>query len=838
RRVLRLDDQTTRGRRRAQAQPETAYLQGQYRHMEVYAHVVLDKAQRMLDKARVYEILIQAFQAQNKYQEAIDSALEILSLLGVRLPSNPTRLNVMQTLLSMRFQLRRYSSERLLGLPAMQDTHYLAAMRILANITATARIVAPGLGPIVFCKLVELSLRYGNTAESAVGYASYALICAGVWQNLEDSSRFGRVAVRLQQQLQSKSTFAKVNYLVNGILLSDTHMRDTLQPLKETLPVAQEIGDLEFGALSVNSYAQHAFLSGQPLETLLQEMALGRQSIATLNQHSILTRYELYRQVVLNLFNDVPQPWHIKGEAYDVDASLPHHLADNEMTTLLSLNLLQLILNYLFRRYDEALESANQARRFIVSAQGMTPTIPFYLYDSLARLAISADADRAQKQKLLKQVKRNQNLIKRWSRHAPANFLHEWHLVEAEKARLDGNKNLAMEQYDQAIALAREYTWPREEALANELAGRFWLETDKQEFANIYLRKAHYGYTVLGAKAKVSDMEKSYSTLTSQDTTPIPHSRQLSTTPPAGESIDLLLTKSENQNSNPSTSVSGLLDFTTLMKAMQAISSEIIPDNLIRQLMQVVIENAGAQAGFLILNKNEQFIIEAEVRAHNNTKAPRTSRLSSTQQAVMKSIFHRHPLTQEDSPDKTLVPAALIHYVLRTRQSLVLSNALEEGAYTQDPYILANQVKSVLCLPVMQHQQLIGALYLENNLAAGTFTEARLLVIKTLSTQIAISLQNAALFTRTEEALEEAEQARQHSEAASKAKSAFLANMSHELRTPMNAILGYGEMLKEDAEDSGYEELLPDLERIQQAGNNLLNIISDVLILVRSKLTN
>ncbi|MEM7018076.1 MAG: ATP-binding protein, partial [Pseudomonadota bacterium] len=749
----------------------------------------------------------------------------------------------------------RYSVERILGLPQMRDPNYLAAMQILNSIGATAYIVSPSLAPLIFCKMIQLSLKHGNAPESIYSYSTYALLCAGVWRNIQDSAKFARAAIRLQQQSQGRQTLARAYTILHGTVRADAHLEEALEELRVVSNTALEVGDLEFAALSLYVNVYHAYFTGQRLEPLLQEMDKDRESIISMNQYSMLPRYGIYHQVALNLFNDTPQPWIIKGEIYDIEESLPKHIEVNDMTTLFNIQLNQMILNYFFRRFDDALESADQAVHYLPGILGSTIMVPFYLYDSLVRLAVIPNRSGTAKRKLLQQVKKNQKQIKSWAEHAPMNFLHKWHLVEAEQARLDSREAPAMKHYDQAIELARQHNYPQEEALANELAGRFWIEAGKPDFANLYLQKAHYGYTVWGAHAKVSDLEATYPILTIQAAGPMIRTKHSTTTSLIGGNSPLMgrssargATSTGMRTSGPMSS-SGILDFATLMKAMQAISSEIVLDNLIRQLMEVVIENAGAQTGFLILNKENQFIIEAEVNIHYQNKRLNADGETETAEtgpleSEVKSTFHRQLLDQEEtSPDRILAPAALIHYVLRTRQGLVLENALEEGSYTQDPYVLANQVKSVLCIPVMQRQQLIGALYLENSLSTGAFTEDRLLILKTLSTQIAISLQNAMLFTRTEQALSNAEQARRESEelrhdaelarkeaeAANKAKSTFLANMSHELRTPMNAILGYSEILKEDAEDEGYDDLLPDLTRIQKAGNNLLHIISDVL---------
>ena len=366
------------------------------------------------------------------------------------------------------------------------------------------------------------------------------------------------------------------------------------------------------------------------------------------------------------------------------------------------------MLNYLFHDYERATENAISADKLLSGTQG-TYNIPvFYFYDTLTHLALLPDKSPQDRERALERVTANLDKLKRWSQSAPRSHLQKYYLVEAEHARVTDRAGEAREYYDLAITAAQENGYLNEEALAYEVAGQFYLARGQTKIAQVYLRDAHYAYRRWGAAAKVKDLESRYPQFLAQ-----------------------AASRAEGESALPSTTTStkqaaNALDLTSVMKAAQALSSEIVLGRLLASLIKIVIENAGAQTGYLILNKGGQWVIEAAGAADR------------AEVQVLQSI----PV----EADPLLLPAAMIQYVTRTQESVVLNDATREGPFTQDPCLTARQAKSILCLPLLQQSRLIGLLYLENNLATHVFTPERLQVLQLLSGQMAISLENAWLY--------------------------------------------------------------------------------------------
>ncbi len=449
-------------------------------------------------------------------------------------------------------------------------------------------------------------------------------------------------------------------------------------------------------------------------------------AINKLGQETTLYMHKIYQQTIFNLLNKVDKPGYLLGNFYNEDKMLILHRETNNRTALYHLYINKSILCYMFHDYSRAVENLTIAEKYLDSITALSLVAIFYFYDSLARLAVYNYVYKSEQKLILLKVVANQKKMKKWAHYAAMNYLHKFYLVEAEQLRVLGQDAKAMDCYDRAIELAKKNEYLNEEALAYELTAKFYLEKNKTIIAQAYMLNARYYYLRWGAVAKVKDLDARYPQLFSvkSDSVSEAITKQLVTRSTGTRTgIDPIIT---------SNSSSEALDLTTVIKASQILSSEIVLDKLLAKLMKILIENAGAQKGFLILETKGKLLIEAEgaVERENVT--------------VLQSI----PV--EDKAAVAL-PEAIINYVARTKESVVLNDAAREGKFTHDPYILETKPKSVLCAPLINQGQLISIVYLENNLTTAAFTSDRLKVLKLLSSQAAISIENAKLYSELRE---------------------------------------------------------------------------------------
>jgi PAS domain S-box-containing protein len=687
-----------------------AFLCGDFEEVATWSGIVVQNAKTVLDRVKVYEIEVQTYMAQNQILEAIQTALQVLQQLGVSLPEQPSWLDVEREIDTSLSYFGKMSVENSIDLTEMTDPNKLATMRILSRISAAATIVDPNLRTLIASKLVNLSIEYGIAPVSPCAYANFGITLCGITGNIELGYQLGRLALRLLSRPSTQPLKAQTLLMVNLMLVHwKEHNQELLEPLLAAYQSGLETGDSEFASYSACTYSYQCFIIGQELVEVEREMERYEAAIHQLKQAATLSWHQINRQFILNLRGNSIDPTYLIGESYNEAKKLSEHEASNNGIAIFNVYLNKLILCYLFSQYDRAVEYSTRAEpnttRIIA-----TPSIPlFYFYDSLARLGTYFENLGEAQSEILNKVAASQEKMQQWADRAPMNYLHKYHLIEAEKARVLGQLLEAEEFYERAIQGAKDNGYLQEEALAYELAAKFYLDRGRVKFAQTYMKEAHYCYERWGATAKVQDLEARYPELL----------------PPSTE-VQIPIAKASKTTSNRSPIA---FDLAAVMKASQAISSEIELDRLLGSLMQISIENAGAQTGFLILENLGEWTIESSCELDDSENVCTTT--------VLQSI-----------PIANQLPESIINYVIRTRETVILNDATCEGNFINEPYIQSNQTRSLLCLPLLNQTKLVGVLYLENQLTAGAFTPERSQVLHLLSTQAAIAIENAKLYAK------------------------------------------------------------------------------------------
>ncbi|MHC0062237.1 ATP-binding sensor histidine kinase [Nostoc sp. UIC 10890] len=730
-----------------QVATEAAYLSGDLEQMSANASLVLNHAKTPLAQISVYEVKIEAFTAQGQFAQAIAAALAILKQLGVELPAAPTQDDVAAAFSTVSDAIGERLPGELLNLSEANNANILAAARILTSVAPCAYLYQPRLYLLVILKKVYLSVVYGNESTSTFSYVSYGILMCGVFGKVELGYEFGQLALDLLSRQQNSELKGKTLLLVYVYTRHwKMHLRETLNPLQIAYCNCLDVGDLAFAGYSAYNYGFYSYFAGKNLTQLEPEVARYCEALKHLKQNLNLTYSQLIRQILLNLMGNGDEVVVLSGAAYNEQHQLPLHETAGDRTGLALLWINKLVVSYLFSEFEQAVEQAGQARQYLDAVLAFLYVPIFHFYESLAQISYLGELSTPEQQPIKECIAANQEKLKDWATHAPMNFLHKFHLVEAERERVQGNKAEAIDLYDRAIKGAKENDYIQEEALANELAAKFYLDWGKERIAQEYMTQAYYGYARWEAKAKVADLERRYPQLLAPILQPTRSPLSTNETIFTLESIT-----STSSATSSSSNVSVALDLATILKASQTLSSEIELEKLLSALLHIVIENAGADKCVFMLLESGGLLIQALAQLSFGGTSLQNKGTAEVDFYPMLS----NPQPVEDSPD---LPVSLINTVKRNLQPVVIIDATVHPQLINDPYIQQQQPKSILCIPILHQGKLLGILYLENNLATGAFTSDRVKLLNLLCAQAAISVENARLYRNSQNYAQQLEQ--------------------------------------------------------------------------------
>jgi PAS domain S-box-containing protein len=672
---------------------EAEYLNTHFQAAEAMVETLLQRSHTPLEQVRVFEIRILSFIAQNRMQESLDIGLQALHMLGIELMEQPPVLPPVK---------------HLQQLPQLDDPEKASALKLLVYLHAPAYIAVPDVLPKLVFTTVDLCYRFGHSPLAAFAYAYYGLLQCGVFSEIEQGYALGQLAQQLLDQYEPRDIRCKVEVLVNACI---RHWREhaalTTQGLQQAIITGLDTGDLEYASTAVATWHASSFLVSEPLTLMLQQQLHYKSLLHSLRQDFYLHYCRIWEQVTLNLLGKSEDPVRLIGEAFDERRMIPHLEETNNYTSLFVVHLVRAMLAFWFRQFSLAWDCLQQAEPYRLSVTGLLVSTQYAFWQSLTIFQLLSDWPESSHPQYLEQIEANQNQMKLWAEHAPMNFQHKWNLLKAEQYRHQGQIHAAMQAYENAIRGAREHGYLQEEALAYELAANFYLDQGFDEIAQTYLSQALYRYERWQAVAKVQELDRRFPMLR-----------------PSGQ-------PSETHHGSRTTSdisPNSQLDLKSVLKASQALASEILLDRLLTRLVQILLENAGAKTAILLLENQGQLWIEARGNLQDN-----------------------HIQVEQQQPSADQVPLSVINYVYRTQTSVVLDHACQEGSFIQDDYIQRHQAQSILCAPLIHQGQFDGMIYLENDLTTAAFSQDRLELLQLLSSQAAIAIANARLYTEVKE---------------------------------------------------------------------------------------
>ena len=703
---------------------DTEYLMGCFEKSEKLVEEILQYAKTTIERAQVFNTLVVQQTLNGEYARAIETGRKALAELVMDLPAHDLQHALEIELEQAKQALGDQKVGSLLEAPESTLPEIRIALKLLASICPLCYIYNPELCRVATLRMVNISLEHGHTPDSAFGYAFYGLFFSSFLKDYKSAYEFGELAIKLSEKFNSSAQKCKGTHVFAAFINHWSRHLNLIQKINdEGFQAGLESGELQFAGYHRYNRALCLFYMGKNLHALLPELKeLMQFSQKTRNQHATdpIIAVQL---IALNLTEQTESKLIFQNETLD-DRTFEKDLVERKgIPALTHWGVMKAFVFYLYGQWRDALECITTAKDRLSFVSGHFSTAAHNFYHSLILTALYPQVPKKGQEEYWAQLRENQEQLKVWAENCPQNFLHKYLLVAAEMARINGQIWEASDLYDQAIDTAREYQFMHEEALANELAAKFYLNKSREKMARVYLSEARNIYRKWGAITKVKELEGSYPQYL------------IETAFEPTSTIEATMTHDLSSDSGTKS-----LDLRTVVKAAQTISSEIVLKTLLEKLIRIVIENAGAQKGFLILEKDKKLFIEAE------------GSVEEKEVTVLSSI----PL--ETNGHSTKLPNSIINYVKRTRENLLIPDAGKDSQFVKDNYIQKNNPKSILCIPILDKGDLIGILYLENNLISGAFKPGRLEVMQILSSQSAISLQNSRLYEELRKALKEVEQ--------------------------------------------------------------------------------
>ncbi|MBI5897234.1 MAG: GAF domain-containing protein, partial [Desulfobacterales bacterium] len=626
----------------------------------------------------------------------VTTGFEALKLLGEHISLDASKYELVAKFVLLRLRLSRRRISSLAEVERIVDPKQNLIMKILLDISFSIFLIDPKHYLMLVIRIFDLTLKFGNSPTASLGYAIYGGYICSRFQDYELGDHLGKLAIDLNENLGRLESHSKILlYYGAGICFWRHPIREALNYNRQGLARALESGDFNFAVYHIQSILIFQLTCGIPLEEIETECDRHFDFIKESKDRGAINYLISLRQSIKCLRGETKNHLSLDDDEFVETNHLQHLLRDDSKIVLLRHYLLKLQLFYIMEDIEGAWEMAQRAVRIISHHAGTIIYTEFHFYRALTMLALWSQSTASQRRKYSRSIRRQIKRFSRMASHCAPNFRHKLLILLGAKARLEGRTEKAFNYFKDAVRSAQENGFIQMAALANELSAKLAIKQGHQALAKIFTQEANAGYLKWGALAK---------------------SRLIARNSPQ-YLADLL----------PASSLpaSRQIDYVTVVSALQAISTEIVLDQLLVKLMKIVVENAGAQKVLFVLRQGDGL----EIKASGGVGGP--TRI--TNQTV--------PIQNRDD-----LLLSAVHYVQHTLQSVVIDDAQASAEYRGDPYVIQHKPKAIFCLPIVRQANLVAILYLENNIVAGVFTPDRIEILQLIASQAAISIENARLY--------------------------------------------------------------------------------------------
>jgi len=693
---------------------ECEFLTGDLAAAEDRLLLLSRRAGGFADLAAVTCLRVELFTTTDRSVRAVEVGLEYLRGIGVHWSPHPSDDDVTREYERIWRKLGSRSIEELIDLPLMTDPEWRATIDVLTIVISPAMFTDENLRNLIVGRITNLSLEHGNSDGSCFAYVWLGMILGHHFGDYRTGFRFGRLGYELVEKRGLHRYQARAYVAFANLVMPWTkHIQSGRDLVRRAFDIANKTGDLTYAAYCCNNLNTNLLATGDPLGDVEREAENGLEFARKARFGLVVDIINTQLGLVRTLRGVTPEFGSFEDGRFD-EGRFEEHLRNDPRLALPECWywIRKLQARIYSADYVSAINAASKAQALLWTSPSFFETAEYHFYGALAQAARYDEASADERHQHLEALSAHHKQLDVWAENCPENFANRAALVAAEIARIEGRELDAMRFYEEAIHSAHANDFVHNEALADELAGRFYASRGFQKIAHMYLHDARYCYLRWGADGKVRQLDQLY-----------PHLKEGQPVPGPTSTIGAPIES---------------LDLATVIKVSQAVSGEIVLETLIDTLMRTALEHAGAQRGLLIVPHGDAPRVEAEATINGDN---------------ITVQYRRASVSAADLPDSVL------RYVVRAQESVILDDASARNAFSADEYIRCNHVRSLLCLPLIRQTALIGVLYLENNLTPRVFTPSRSAVLKVIVSQAASSLENAYLYTDLQQENSERKQA-------------------------------------------------------------------------------
>jgi len=690
---------------------ETAYMLGAFDLLDEHAALAKKKVRNKLDLAAAYETEILSCLARQTHGKGLEITVSALIDFGMDISLDVGAEEHQAAFENLGKIMKGKRVEELISLKKMTDERLINVMRMLTAVLPLVFNAAPQILPLVVIKMIELSVVHGNNIYSPFAYAFFGTILCGNRGDIENGIKYGELSVELIDELGAVSEIPKT-YMVAAqhVFHYRNHLKQVIKMEEEAFYKGIETGDLTYAGFAGHGYCFNYYLAGYELNKVQRVFETYTEALEKINQGTQNLFQHIYLQTIINLREKSEEQWVMSGEWFDEATMLPPIIERGHKTALFVFYFNKMQLAYIFNRYEEAWDAAELMRKNLDGGVGLMHVPIYYQFASLILLAQYDGMSEKQQEEALTTVRENQKYLENLI--GGLNYRHRYLIVEAEVARVEGNHDLARTFYEEAIELVKSNQYINDEAVYREIAGRFYRDTENNEMKNYFMNTAYVCYRKWGASSKAKLLSLDLNSLEK---------------PRFDRAVYTM------HSFNTEFGVSQSVDLRSILKFSQAMAKEIVYDELLKKMLYILLENAGAERATILNYSKEGGIVLADNHIDGAFKMQTLESLNGNSQ----------------------LPNKVINYVYNAKKIVRLDKATEAQLFGDDPYIKNSGIRSLLCFPLINQGEIVGIIYLENKLAEGVFSEERTEFLLLLSSQIAISLENAMVYRHLESLVQE-----------------------------------------------------------------------------------